>query len=102
MFSLPHIIVFYEKISLADGNERQTPRDLALAHRKTEKAAVIWRFWTKRETEVEGILFLKVFDGVLAAVTHGTCLVCAGAVLGPLSSLTLSSPRYLLCRDPGV
>lgn len=29
--SFPHIIVFYEKISLADGNERQNPRDLALA-----------------------------------------------------------------------
>lgn len=59
MFSFPHVIVFYEKISLADGNERQNPRDLALARRKTEKAAVIWRFWTKRETEVEGIFFLE-------------------------------------------
>ena len=40
--------------------------------------------------EVEVIFLLqklKVFDGILATVTYGTCLVCAGAVLGPLSSL---------------
>lgn len=63
---------------------------MALDCRKTEKAAVIWRFWTKKEMEVEVIFLLqklKVFDGILATVTYSTCLVCAGAVLGPLSSL---------------